>query len=878
VEKSTFLWTLPILLACFPGAFTAPAQAAVSGTSPEIFDFEEGGGPFTPEEGTSLWEWGVPGDGTGEDPGPGSAGDGAKCWGAPLDGTYPENADAYIGFPEIEGNKMRTLQLDFMYWYDLESHPGNESDETGPGYPGDLCTLEVQGKSGGWTVLKEYRGPTTGDWVEESLDLTPYLQETVLVRLRLVDNGDGFTDNGFFFDAVELTWESRPEVDITIEKVHFPYVIAVDEETGFCVTVLNDGWSIPPETSIDVIVFGPLGNDVYNSSRPLEEYGEIREGFRFKPELEGTYILKVSLLVDGVLEEELNFESNAMRAHYHWICDSLSGWTREMEGDIGWSVHGTGDVGTPSGDDQFWFGSDDGGPGGGAGFTGTQRSTIATQELDLSELETCALYFCHRYDMGPDGDSGGFLEVFEGDSWSVVVPEGGYDGSLSADVPGGYSGYSAFTGSSDWAMERFDMDAFAGSIIGLRYTAVSGENGAGEGWYLDDIMITGTMGEPPDLEPPAPIDGLSVEVIRDGEVRASWYSSTAPDFDQYRIYLEDGKFLDSDDLVPNRTLNSRGQNSLVISGLTPTREYWIAVTAVDTNGNENTAVSPRNFTPVLEENRPPVAIITVEGGLSRRIGETITLTGSSSFDPDGDQLTYTWTLPDGSRRLGPTISWSASEKGEKTVILIVRDQWGDTGRDEETLRIASDDGDTRESWEPGDFVVVILPLLLLTLWVLLLFVVLGRRSRKKLERKLGASSYPGPYPGRLEGGPVKGPEKEETQILDLVPVTVKEGLFPGSPDKEKDKGGSKRAEGPEKKKPKPWYPQSTPIVKKETAREPVRRRVGKRAPSGKMVKAVLECPECGETFRKEVELDVVKSGGEVTIECPHCGMKGSITP
>ena len=52
---------------------------------------------------------------------------------------------------------------------------------------------------------------------------------------------------------------------------------------------------------------------------------------------------------------------------------------------------------------------------------------------------------------------------------------------------------------------------------------------------------------------------------------------------------------------------------------------------------------------------------------------TVLLDASESYDPDGDNLRYTWTLPDGQTRTGSAFRWTAPEPGVHSISLRIDD-------------------------------------------------------------------------------------------------------------------------------------------------------------------------------------------------------------
>ena len=75
---------------------------------------------------------------------------------------------------------------------------------------------------------------------------------------------------------------------------------------------------------------------------------------------------------------------------------------------------------------------------------------------------------------------------------------------------------------------------------------------------------------------------------------------------------------------------------------------------------------------ILIENQPPVAKANEEN-IDCEVGEVIFLTAEDSYDPDGDELTYTWELPDGTIKEQMEIEYKVEEPGKQKIILRVSD-------------------------------------------------------------------------------------------------------------------------------------------------------------------------------------------------------------
>jgi PKD repeat protein len=107
-------------------------------------------------------------------------------------------------------------------------------------------------------------------------------------------------------------------------------------------------------------------------------------------------------------------------------------------------------------------------------------------------------------------------------------------------------------------------------------------------------------------------------------------------------------------------------------------DYVISLVVTDTNGNQSLA----DTVTISTENSPPVA--SAGNDSTVHVGATVTLDGSSSYDPDGDDLSYAWSLDskpaqstaalDNPTAMAP--SFVADTVGDYHVSLVVTDSNG----------------------------------------------------------------------------------------------------------------------------------------------------------------------------------------------------------
>ena len=124
-------------------------------------------------------------------------------------------------------------------------------------------------------------------------------------------------------------------------------------------------------------------------------------------------------------------------------------------------------------------------------------------------------------------------------------------------------------------------------------------------------------------------------------------------------------------------------------------DFTIALSVTDDEGE--IATSTQNIS-VDDGKALPVAIISApeSGGLT----EPVTISASSSFDPDGGEiLAYSWLFSDGSSDSGESISKIFGAEGDNTITLTVTDDEGDSSIAVQQIRISEAPPAQSELWE-----------------------------------------------------------------------------------------------------------------------------------------------------------------------------------
>lgn len=231
--------------------------------------------------------------------------------------------------------------------------------------------------------------------------------------------------------------------------------------------------------------------------------------------------------------------------------------------------------------------------------------------------------------------------------------------------------------------------------------------------YSDKIIINELFPNPEGVD-----EGEFIELKNLDEQTvdlAGWQVSDATEY-KYAVKAEDftktllapGEFLVLTKAITGLSLNNSGQetvelfqpdgnllNSIIYTGPAPEGQSYARQetdkwdwTIQPTPGAENV---------FLKENQIPQTVINCP--LEARVTERVIFDASDSFDPDGDDLVYTWDFGDGNDSLGIHVKHSYQTVGEYQVTLTVTDTWGGAGK--ATKKIAIKEMPVKTVESPG---------------------------------------------------------------------------------------------------------------------------------------------------------------------------------
>ncbi len=834
------------------------------------FDLNNDDGGFFHSGTNDPWEWGVPGEGTPESPGPGGAMGGA--WGAPLNGTYPNGTDGYLDLPEMDTSQLTSLNISFLVWYDLAG-PGQSLEQ-------DDLTVLARSPERDWQVLEELKGSSEGDWTELNISLEDLLGGPLYIRFHVKDLPDGLQGRGVIIDEVVLYGAADDPVPVHFSRppAHPTYLSAFDT-AHFSFFLAGGPMDKLEDASVRVMISSTDERVVLDRTIPVTPSMLGKNDILWTPDEVGQFWVDIVLVGIGTQSSEQYFTSYAVDALFY--DDMAKGTTpyyvRTDQGNASWysptSVSGCLSL---SRGQVLKAGS---GTSATEGYSGQCHTTVESDWFDLTGLGTAFLSIHHALESsGPASSSGAVFELLDGGlDWVQIAPlddDPTYQGLGSDSGP--LAGRSGFTGPYDWKETLFDLEGFAGDRTKIRVSLTSGKDGKGGGLFLDDMLLWGETVQN-DTTPPPPVSDLKFNIPGDGRVSLSWNPSEADDMMVYRIYAGTGTFGGLGGLDPQLEVPSYETGAL-LTGLDPKAVHWAAVTAVDLSGNEDLNAETVSFTPALATvNRPPVAKIDAQLGTQRRLGEDFIFDGSGSSDPDNDHLTFLWTLPDGSSDRGERTRWRSGTEGFGLIVrLTVTDSKGASSNETVSIDVLPEETGLIQTGDLMQFLICLLPLLLLVFLTVIILILLRNRRRDRLRERLmdagieivgpkeTSKTVPGPT-GPVNKGPVR------PKVLDLVPTKrpIKGPSHVPVRPKALPKAAIKRPSPPTKAESQVASPRAIPLdLEPNPPPQPPRGR--------EMIKVTLECPFCGGIFKAHVDKEAMKKGALENIVCPECGRKGEI--
>jgi len=474
--------------------FTLVASPPVA---PDWFDdMELGPSPWWDAStgGIDEWQWGTP-----SIVGPPSCFSGTACWGTDLSGTYDVGFDASLYPPPFDLTAATQVDLTFMHWFAIYGDtPPNSQDDGG--------FLEVSTDGGvSWNQLfptsgllyqetMDFGGPypggpvfgqQSGAWVQSTVDLTPFVGLTIRIRFRLWDDTSvGPNTAGWYIDDVRL---DQLSVDLLPDTVSgsgaagstLSYPFTVDNLQTFSDT-------------FDLTATGVLGWTVQfwdaPNTAPLTDTAGTAAPDTGVVAASGTFFFTVRVLIPGganpcdfetstiTATSVTNGETDISTVGSSVVCSVPFLDTFDPSPRPGW-VLGDNGAGT------VWeWGAPPFGPGSCSSppacygtnlntgsYTNGVVADLITPPVSLPPAATITLEFRHWYQTETCCDPATVWASPDGAAWTWL---GQYQGT-----------------SGGWQSAQFDLSAFTGGPVYVRFRLTTDGSVIGAGWYVDDVNL-----------------------------------------------------------------------------------------------------------------------------------------------------------------------------------------------------------------------------------------------------------------------------------------------------------------------------------------------------------------------------------------------------
>ncbi|MFO7793226.1 MAG: S8 family serine peptidase [Candidatus Saliniplasma sp.] len=412
------------------------------------------------------------------------------------------------------------------------------------------------------------------------------------------DNTDAFQEPGegppfitFNSPTADDTWQGGTQKDITwtttegddpVDCVDLWYSSEGGTSWISIAENLDDTgsytWTVPnvhtSEAVLRATVSDTGGRQNYNTSDTFEILGIPPESpENLAVEHYGTY--SETLFEDDVEGGDLGYTTG--RSH-----DEASDWDIRQND-------------AASGDDSWDFGDGDFNTDRNKGMLSWLISPEITIPEEVDEDYGVNMTFQQWYGFGSFDRHGGNVKISTdgvGGPWSLLVPEEGYDGTVSSsDNP--LSEETAYLGSSDWTTATFDLTSYIGETVHIRWDAGTADTlSSSDGWRIDDIQVETQM-----------TDGDSNNII-------TWNSSLEdPDgvshYNLYRSEDSSGPWDDSNLIDQVDADGSAGYSYIdVDKGKADNTYWWYVIRAVSVDGaeeqNTNAVPEPGAETSLLD--------------------------------------------------------------------------------------------------------------------------------------------------------------------------------------------------------------------------------------------------------------------------------------
>ncbi len=242
---------------------------------------------------------------------------------------------------------------------------------------------------------------------------------------------------------------------------------------------------------------------------------------------------KDDLRADKVLYDQVSFESSS---------GTTTIYSEDFESDDG---------GLVSSSSSEWQWGTDSTAGAASGthvwgtVNGADYADHANYTLDLSVSLTsnCVLTFSHWYSIESTKATvydGGNVKISDdgGSNFTVIEPNGSYPDTINSAYSNPLGGEPAYSGvSGGWKTATFDLSAYDGKNVIIRWNFGSDGATTDRGWYIDDVKVTSDNGSAP---LPVVLSDFSATYLGESSV-LYWQTQSENNISYWNIYRAPSK-------------------------------------------------------------------------------------------------------------------------------------------------------------------------------------------------------------------------------------------------------------------------------------------------------------------------------------------------
>ncbi|MBE3123139.1 MAG: choice-of-anchor J domain-containing protein [Thermoplasmata archaeon] len=413
---------------------------------------------------------------------------------------------AYLQSPAVDTSGTTSLKLEFRSFIDTNYGGANQK------------VLIRSSALANWTDITPWANPVNVDIPKAKyiIDISAYVGNGTQVQFEFSG-----TSAGLYY------WYLDDVVIYQLDTTEFDETINVDIDSGEILNVTFPDWTpsdlgISENADIEYAVVaesqlgtdGNAANDILGKAIILHYpyFDDVAVTQIIEPQngLAQVQPVKVAISNNGQNDESVFVDV---------VIEKFNATSEGFEGSDGGYVQG----GTPAG--TWAWGTPTSGPGSAhtgsklwATVLGGTYPTNANVTLDKAVTlpsGSISLIFWHWYDTEASYDGGNVkISTDNGTTWTLLIPDGGYTGVANSANPLGL-GNPIWTGhvQAYWEKETFNLNAYAGLSVIVRWHFGSDSSVVYPGWYIDDVTFADPSAFIPEYDETVSVDIASGDAM-----------------------------------------------------------------------------------------------------------------------------------------------------------------------------------------------------------------------------------------------------------------------------------------------------------------------------------------------------------------------------